>query len=129
MNDRVCTDDLSRHNGCVIAAISIAPSGPASDPTVTADVPGSYTNAVAAVIDVIRRSGLPNETNAMFTSIEGEWDDVMAVVKAACDEAARYGSRVSLVLKADIRVDPRSNELQGKVSRVEDAIARIHNAR
>ncbi|MFD2673997.1 thiamine-binding protein [Gulosibacter bifidus] len=106
----------------MIAAISIAPSGPASDPTVTPDAPGSYTNAVAAMVKVIRASGLPNETSAMFTSIEGEWDEVMAVVKAACDEAGRFGNRVSLVLKADIRQDAAGNEMQGKVDRVERAI-------
>lgn len=102
----------------MIAAISIAPSGYPSDPTVTPDEPGSFTNAVAAVVDVIRRSGLPYETTAMFTSVEGEWNEVMAVVKAACDEAMRFGSRVSLVLKADIRADAATGELQGKVQRV-----------
>lgn len=108
----------------MIAAISIAPSGPASDPTIEADAPGSYSNAVAAVVRVIRASGLPNETTAMFTSIEGEWDEVMAVVKAAVDEAGRYGSRVSLVLKADIRPG-HENELSGKVERVESALRNL----
>lgn len=106
----------------MIAAISIAPSGPPSDPTVTPDAPGSYTNAVAAVVRVIRASGLPNETSAMFTTIEGEWDEVMAVVKDAVAEAARYGSRVSLNLKADIHPG-RIDELHGKVARVEARLA------
>jgi uncharacterized protein YqgV (UPF0045/DUF77 family) len=92
----------------MIAAISIA----------EADEPGSYHRAVAAVVRVIRASGLPNETTSMFTSIEGEWDEVMAVVKAAVEEAGRYGSRVSLVLKADIRPG-HTGELEGKVARVE----------
>ncbi|WP_193128276.1 thiamine-binding protein [Gulosibacter sediminis] len=108
----------------MIAAISIAPSGPASDPSVTADEAGSYSNAVAAVVRVIRASGLRNETTAMFTSIEGEWDEVMAVVKAAVDEAGRYGSRVSLVLKADIRPG-HDDELTGKVQRVEAALQQL----
>lgn len=102
----------------MIAALSIAPAGQPSDPSVVPDAPGSYTNAVAAVVDVIRRSGLPCETTSMFTSIEGEWDEVMTVVKAACDEAMRFGSRVTLVLKADIRADGRTGELTGKVDRV-----------
>ena len=60
--------------------------------------------AVAEAIRVVRASGLPNETNAMFTNIEGEWDEVMAVVKQAVDAvAAAVAPRVSLVLKADIR--------------------------
>jgi uncharacterized protein YqgV (UPF0045/DUF77 family) len=39
----------------------------------------------------------------MFTTVEGEWDEVMAVVKAATDAVAARAPRVSLVLKADLR--------------------------
>ncbi len=59
--------------------------------------------AVADAIRIVRESGLPNRTDAMFTTIEGEWDEVMAVVKAATDAVAAHAGRVSLVLKADIR--------------------------
>jgi uncharacterized protein (TIGR00106 family) len=58
---------------------------------------------VAEAVRVVRDSGLPNETNAMFTNIEGEWDEVMAVVKAAVAAVAAHAPRVSLVLKADLR--------------------------
>ncbi|GGC55218.1 hypothetical protein GCM10011410_04520 [Hoyosella rhizosphaerae] len=78
----------------------------------------SMSDAVAAAVRVVRESGLPNRTDAMFTTIEGEWDECMAVVKGACDAVGQYGARVSLVLKADIRPG-RSGELDGKVDRVE----------
>ncbi len=78
--------------------------------------------AVAAAIRVVRESGLPNHTDSMFTTIEGEWDEVMSVVKQACDAVGRYGPRVSLVLKADIRPG-YSGELTGKVERLEAALA------
>ncbi len=58
---------------------------------------------VAEAIRVVRESGLPNRTDAMFTTIEGEWDETMAVVKRAVDAVAVRAPRVSLVLKADIR--------------------------
>ena len=106
----------------MLAAFSIAPSGPPSDSSVTPDDPGSYHRAVAAAVRVVRESGLPNETSAMFTTIEGEWDEVMAVIKAATDEIGRYGSRVSLVIKADIRPGA-VDELTGKVERVERELA------
>lgn len=51
----------------------------------------------------VRESGLPNQTDAMFTLIEGEWDEVMAVVKKAVDVVAAKAPRVGLVLKADMR--------------------------
>jgi uncharacterized protein (TIGR00106 family) len=56
---------------------------------------------VAEAVRVVRESGLPNRTDAMFTTIEGDWDEVMDVVKRAVD--AVDARRVSLTLKADIR--------------------------
>jgi uncharacterized protein (TIGR00106 family) len=58
---------------------------------------------VAEAVRVVRASGLPNQTDSMFTTVEGEWDEVMAVVKSAVDAVAARAPRVSLVLKADIR--------------------------
>jgi uncharacterized protein (TIGR00106 family) len=58
---------------------------------------------VAEAVRVVRASGLPNETDSMFTTVEGDWDEAMAVVKAAVDAVAARAPRVSLVLKADLR--------------------------
>lgn len=58
---------------------------------------------VAEAVRVVRASGLPNRTDSMFTTIEGDWDEVMAVVKDAVDAVASRAPRVSLVLKADVR--------------------------
>ena len=58
---------------------------------------------VADAVRVVRGSGLPNQTDAMFTTIEGDWDEVMPVVKQAVDAVAARAPRVSVVLKADIR--------------------------
>jgi uncharacterized protein (TIGR00106 family) len=59
--------------------------------------------AVAEAVRVVRDSGLPNHTDAMFTTVEGEWDEVMDVVKRATEAVQAVAPRVSLVLKADIR--------------------------
>lgn len=58
---------------------------------------------VAEAVRVVRASGLPNHTDAMFTTVEGDWDEAMAVVKRAVDAVAARAPRVSLVLKADLR--------------------------
>jgi uncharacterized protein YqgV (UPF0045/DUF77 family) len=58
----------------------------------------------------------------MFTTIEGEWDEVMDVVRRATEAVGRYAGRVSLVLKADIRPG-HTGELDGKVARVEERLA------
>ena len=97
----------------MIVAFSISP--------MSGDETGSVTEAVAAAVRVVRESGLPNETNSMFTNIEGEWDEVMAVVKRAVDAVAEASPRVSLVLKADIRPG-RDGQLTAKVERVQQIL-------
>ena len=55
----------------MIVAFSVSPAG-------TEEV----SEAVAEAVRLVRESGLPNETNAMFTNVEGEWDEVMALIKS-----------------------------------------------
>ena len=98
----------------MLIAFSVAPSG-------TGDTDGSVHDAVAAAVRVVRASGLPHRTTSMFTEVEGEWDEVFDVVKRATDAVMAYGSRVSLVLKADIRPG-HVGELEGKIERLESAI-------
>ena len=73
---------------------------------------------VAEAVRVFRESGLPNRTDAMFTTIEGDWDEAMAVVKRAVEVVAARAPRVSLVLKADLRPGV-TGALTGKVEAVE----------
>jgi uncharacterized protein (TIGR00106 family) len=75
--------------------------------------------AVAEAVRVVRASGLPNRTDAMFTMIEGEWDEVMAVVKQATDAVLAVAPRASLVLKADLRPGV-TGAMQSKVDTIED---------
>ena len=98
----------------MIVAFSISPG--------TADETGGVGDAVAEVVRVVRESGLPCETNAMFTNIEGEWAEVMAVVKRAVDVVSAASPRVGLVLKADIRPG-YDGQLTGKVERAEQRLA------
>ena len=80
------------------------------------------SEAVAEAVRIVRASGLPHETTSMFTTIEGEWDEVMPVIRAATDAVLAVSPRVSLVLKADLRPG-RGGELTGKVERVERRLA------
>ena len=97
----------------MLVAFSISPTA--------ADETGGVSAAVAEAVRVVRESGLPCETNAMFTNIEGEWDEVMAVVKRAVDVVAAVSPRVGLVLKADIRPG-YDGQLTAKVERIEQAL-------
>ena len=104
----------------MLVAFSVAPSG-------TGSADGSVHDAVAAAVRVVRDSGLPHRTTSMFTEIEGEWDDVFDVVKRATEAVQPFGSRVSLVLKADIRPG-WTGELDGKIERLEAAIEEQRDA-
>lgn len=90
----------------MIVAFSVTPLG----------VGDAVGELVADAVRVVRASGLPNHTDAMFTSIEGDWDEVMAVVKDAVEVVVRKTNRVSVVLKADIR----TGVTNGLTSKVED---------
>jgi uncharacterized protein (TIGR00106 family) len=78
----------------MLVAFSVTPIGTGQ---------ASVADEVAEAVRVVRASGLPHRTEAMFTEIEGSWDEVMAVVKRAVDVVLNRCERVSLVLKADVR--------------------------
>jgi len=96
----------------MLIAFSVAPLGAGE----------AVTDAVADAVRIVRESGLPNRTDSMFTTIEGEWDECMDVVRRATEAVGRHGHRVSLVLKADIRPG-HTGEITGKVERVEARLA------
>lgn len=97
----------------MLVAFSVTPIG-------TADT--SVGDAVAEAIQIVRDSGLPNRTDAMFTTIEGDWDEVMTVVKAATLAVAAHTGRASIVIKADYR-PAVTNALEAKVRSIEDRLA------
>lgn len=77
---------------------------------------------VADAVKIIRESGLPNRSDSMYTMIEGEWDEVMDVVRRATEAVAAKTPRVQLVLKADIW--PSMHQpLDGKIALLEQRIA------
>jgi uncharacterized protein (TIGR00106 family) len=93
----------------MIAAFSITPIGTGE----------SVSGSVAAAVRLVRESGLANETNAMFTNVEGDWDDVMALVKACVMKIAEDAPRVSAVIKVDYRPSV-TDGLRTKVQAVEE---------
>ena len=104
----------------MLVAFSVAPSGgDGGGIGEAASADDSLHDAVAAAVKVVRDSGLPNQTSSMFTEIEGEWDEVFAVIKKATDAVGEFGSRVSLVIRADIRPG-FTGQLTAKVDRVEE---------
>jgi uncharacterized protein (TIGR00106 family) len=96
----------------MLAAFSITPLG-------TGD---SVSGSVADAVRIVRTSGLPNETNAMFTNVEGDWDEVMDVVKRCVERVLEDAPRVSVTMKLDVRPGV-SDALSTKVRAIEDRLA------
>jgi len=92
----------------MIAAFSITPLG----------IGDSVSAYVADAVRLVRDSGLPNETNAMFTNVEGEWDEVMALIGRCVTTVAEHAPRVSVVIKVDYRPGV-TGALRAKVDAVE----------
>jgi uncharacterized protein (TIGR00106 family) len=92
----------------MLVAFSVTPLGVGED----------VADYVADAVRVVRDSGLPNRTDAMFTTVEGDWDEVMDVVRRAVDAVAAKAPRVSLSLKADLRPGV-TGALASKVEAVE----------
>ena len=98
-----------------LVAVAIAPCGTGDELS-------------AEVVRVIRESGLPNRTTSMFTEIEGDWDEVMQVVRDATFVLANKGIRTEVVLKADIRPG-FTDTMTGKLERMEAQIKKQEEAR
>jgi uncharacterized protein (TIGR00106 family) len=95
----------------MIAAFSITPLG----------IGAGVSEPVAEAVRLVRASGLPNETNAMFTNLEGDWDEVMALIKSCVMTVADIAPRVSVVIKIDHRPGVH-DALHGKVDAIEDLL-------
>lgn len=96
----------------VLVAFSVTPIG-----TGRPSVAGEVSEAVR----IVRESGLPNRTDAMFTTVEGDWDEVMDVVRRAVEAVLTRSERVSVVLKADV-LPGRTGALDQKVQAIEDRL-------
>ena len=83
----------------------------------------SSSAAVARVINIIDKSGLPYKLGPMSTSIEGEWNEVMAVINKARLALRREYPRVYIVIQIDDRKGARKR-LTGKIESVEKQLKR-----
>ncbi len=93
----------------MLAAFSVTPLGAGE----------SVGGLVAEAVRVVRQSGLPNETNAMFTNVEGEWDEVMGLIRASIEKVGEAAPRVSVFIKLDYRPQAAAGRLARDVESVE----------
>ena len=97
----------------MLVAFSITPRG----------IGDSVADLVSDCVRIVRDSGLPSETNSMFTNIEGGWDEVMPVLRACTELVGREAGRASVVVKIDYRPGVPDDRMQAKVLAVEERLA------
>ena len=78
----------------------------------------SVSAAVAEAVRIVRASGLPNRTDAMFTTVEGSWDELVSLLHECIEAVARLAPRVSVVAKIDYRPGSEG-QLDAKVASIE----------
>ncbi|HWW43669.1 MAG TPA: MTH1187 family thiamine-binding protein [Acidimicrobiia bacterium] len=81
----------------------------------------SVSGAVADAVRIVRASGLPNETNAMFTNVEGSWDELMDLLRRCVDAVAEQAPRVTVVAKLDYRPGAE-DQLHAKVEAIDERL-------
>ena len=81
----------------------------------------SVSGAVADAVRIVRASGLPNETNAMFTNVEGSWDELLDLLRRCVDAVAEQAPRVSVVAKLDYRPGAE-DQLHAKVEAIDERL-------
>ena len=80
----------------------------------------SVSEYVVACQDILKNAGLKIQLHAYGTNIEGEWDEVMAAVKACHEKVHGMGApRITTTIKLGTRTD-RSQTMEDKVSSVLD---------
>ena len=88
------------------------------------DAGESVSAYVAEVFKIIEESDLNYEHHAMGTNIEGEWDEVMAVIKACRERMLESSNRISIGL----RIDERKGVTDGIKTKVASAKAKMEHA-
>lgn len=100
----------------MLAEFSIIPIGSGS----------SIGDQLAVALKVVDESGMPYKVNPMGTVVEGEWDDIIKLVKRCHDEIMKKEERVLISISIDDRKG-KPNRIEEKVASVERRIGKALN--
>ena len=78
---------------------------------------------VARLLDIIDKSGLPYRLGPLGTCIEGEYAQVMDVIRQCHDALAKDCNRIACTIKMDYRAG-HDNMLDSKIASVEQKLGR-----
>ena len=87
------------------------------------DKGSSFSKYVAKNLDIIDKSGLDYRLGPMGTCVEGDWDDLLALLTSCFRALEEVSDRVSVSVKLDHRKG-RSGRLATKIESVESKVGR-----
>ncbi len=97
----------------MLAEFSIVPVG----------VGSSIGDRLAEVLKIVDASGLPYKVNPMGTVVEGEWNEVMSLVRKCHEAIMKNGERALTAISIDDRKG-RPNRIEEKVKSVEKRLGK-----
>jgi len=83
----------------------------------------SLSKDVAQIIKIIDDSGIDCQTTAMGTIVEGEWDEVMELIKKCHFKLREFSTRVNTKISIDDR-EGATGRIKGKIASVEKHLGR-----
>lgn len=84
----------------------------------------SMGDAIAAVMKIVEESGVQYRANAMGTIVEGEWDEIMALIKKCQDSVLKKAPRALTNVTLDIRPGKPNDRLTEKLKSVEKRLGK-----
>lgn len=100
----------------VLAEFSIAPLGTGA----------SISPQVAHVLRIVIDSGIRYKANPMGTVLEGEWDEIMTIIRKCHAEVMKDSERVLTTITIDDRKE-KQNRIEKKLESVEEKIGKKLN--
>ncbi len=91
----------------MIASFSVIPLGSST----------SMGDKIAEVLKIVDRSGLPYKINPMGTVVEGEWDDILKLIKKCHETTMKSSERTITTISIDDR--------KGKTRRIDEKVASV----
>jgi uncharacterized protein (TIGR00106 family) len=91
----------------MIVSFSVIPMGSST----------SVGDKIAEILKIVDSSGLPYKINPMGTVVEGEWDDIMKLIKKCHKTTMKSGERTITTISIDDR--------KGKFRRIDEKVASV----
>ena len=88
------------------------------------NVVGSLSPYVARVMNIIDSSGLKYRLSPMSTVVEGEFEEVLALLAKCHNELAKDCDRISVIMRMDSKPNDSSSRMESKVKSVEEKVGR-----